>query len=199
MLENSVIRTCDAFLASSGGREVGRSETDPGVWMLKDHREGGGVSERKICAVGVQVTRGVGYFGVGLNVRDERIAEGERERMRFDDALEVPGNSRGTHEASVGAGADNTPPGYLSWGFNRIVACGLEGKSTTWLTREGAAEQTTSVAAVAERLAAELVVGLNQMGNGKERVQDVQTLVVGERELEGIEEGAMDVRELLAG
>ncbi len=26
----------------------------------------------------------------------------------------------------------------LSWGFGRIVACGLEGKSVTWLTREGA-------------------------------------------------------------
>ena len=25
----------------------------------------------------------------------------------------------------------------LSWGFSRIVACGLEGKSVTWLTREG--------------------------------------------------------------
>ena len=26
----------------------------------------------------------------------------------------------------------------LNWGFSRIVACGLEGKTVTWLTREGA-------------------------------------------------------------
>lgn len=204
MLENAVIRTCDSFLAQDdkkgAKKRVGVSETDPGVWMLNDHALGAsGVSDRKICALGVQVTRGVGHFGVGLNVRDEPIDDpAEREAMKFDDALP---KSDSTPSKDGGVTPDSR--GYLSWGFNRIVACGLEGKSTTWLTREGA--QAVTVAAVAERLAAELVEGLNQMGSGKgkekekEKVADVHTLIVGERELEGIEGGVLDIRELLTG
>lgn len=180
-----MVRCCDGVLAE-GGR-TGRSERDPGVWMLergRDEREGGGgvrweVSDRKVCALGVQVSRGVSCYGVGLNVRDEEIVEGEKGLMRFEDQRE--------------GGADEG--GYLSWGFGRIVACGLEGKMTTWLTREGAPGDT-QVGIVAGNLAEELVVGINKMGNWKEIVQDVHTLVVGEREVEGLEEGAMDIKEL---
>lgn len=68
---------------------------------------------RKICAVGVQVRRGITGHGIGLNVRDEKATE----EYKHDD----------------GARAE----GYLSWGFGRIVACGLEGKGVTWLAREG--------------------------------------------------------------
>lgn len=181
MLENAVVRTCDAFVGS--GR-TGRSETDPGVWMLNEG-VGGGVSERKVCALGVQVSRGVGCYGLGLNVRDQEIEDSDREALSFEDQLDSAPSS--------GSGQGR---GYLSWGFGRIVACGLEGKRTTWLTQEGA-DAATKVADVADRLAVELVNGLNQMGNGKEKVEAVHTLEVGEREVEGLEEGALDITELL--
>lgn len=83
---------------------------NPGVWI-----RGG---ERKICAVGVQVRRGITGHGIALNVRDEEV-----ERGSGYDTYKPEGGKEG---------------GMLSWGFSRIVACGLEGKSVTWLTREGA-------------------------------------------------------------
>ena len=79
--------------------------SNPGVWVA------GG--ERKICAVGVQVRRGITGHGIGLNVAD------------------VPVDRQREHDVENGEG-------LLSWGFGRIVACGLEGKSVTWLEREGA-------------------------------------------------------------
>lgn len=181
MLENAVVRTCDAFV---GLGRAGRSETDPGVWMLN---EGSGVSNRKVCALGVQVSRGVGCYGLGLNVRDEEIEGDSREALSFQDQLHATPSA----DASIESGR-----GHLSWGFGRIVACGLEGKRTTWLTQEGA-PAATHVGNAADRLATELVTGLNQMGNGKETVEGVHTLEVGEREVEGLEEGALDIRELL--
>ena len=78
-----------AVCARLGVPHVERTE-DPGVWI-----RGG---QRKICALGVQVRRGITSHGVGLNCYD-------RDQ-------------------------------WLSWGFGRIVACGLEGKETTWLARE---------------------------------------------------------------
>ena len=71
--------------------------------------------ERKICAVGVQVRRGITGHGIGLNVADVSAEKGR------------------VYEIGDGDGK-----GMLSWGFERIVACGLEGKSVTWLGREGA-------------------------------------------------------------
>lgn len=182
MLENAVVRTCDGFV---GAGRTGRSETDPGVWMLNEG--GSGVSERKVCALGVQVSRGVGCYGLGLNVRDELIESDAREALSFEDQLHA------TPSANAGTKSGG---GYLSWGFGRIVACGLEGKRTTWLAQEGA-PTTTRVGDAAERLATELVNGLNQMGNGKELVEGVHTLEVGDREVEGLEEGALDITELL--
>jgi lipoate-protein ligase B len=80
---------------------------DPGVWIRDSY------PPRKICAVGVQIRRGITGHGIGLNVVDE---EAPAEYMHED-----------------GTRAE----GYLSWGFGRIVACGLEGKGVTWLGREG--------------------------------------------------------------
>jgi lipoyl(octanoyl) transferase 2 len=85
LLEGTVMAVCSSFAVP----DVETTE-DAGVWI-----KGG---QRKVCAVGVQVRRGVTAHGIGLNVVDR-------------------GQS-------------------LSWGFSRIVACGLEGKQVTWLSKE---------------------------------------------------------------
>jgi lipoyl(octanoyl) transferase len=95
--------------------------------------------ERKICAVGVQVRRGITGHGIALNVRDEEVG---------------PGSGYETENSE-----DGKAGGVLSWGFGRIVACGLEGKSVTWLTREGAQEEL-QVANVAGVFAEEFAKGL---------------------------------------
>jgi lipoyl(octanoyl) transferase 2 len=87
LLEDTVIAVCLSF-----GVPTVETTDDPGVWI-----KGG---QQKICAVGVQVRRGITGHGIGLNVTD-------REQS-------------------------------LSWGFGRIVACGLEGKDVTWLSAERA-------------------------------------------------------------
>lgn len=87
LLEETVMAACLSF-----GVPAVETTEDPGVWV-----EGG---QRKICAVGVQVRRGITGHGIGLNVTD-------RDQL-------------------------------LSWGFSRIVACGLEGKQVTWISAERA-------------------------------------------------------------
>ncbi len=87
LLEDTVIAVCKSF-----GVPAVETTEDPGVWA-----KGG---QHKICAVGVQVRRGITSHGIGLNVTN-------REAL-------------------------------LSWGFSRIVACGLEGKHVTWLSAHGA-------------------------------------------------------------
>lgn len=80
---------------------------DPGVWITDS------APPRKICAVGVQIRRGITGHGIGLNVVDEKATD----EYTHDDGTQAEG--------------------YLSWGFGRIVACGLEGKGVTWLGQEG--------------------------------------------------------------
>ncbi|RMZ89790.1 hypothetical protein DV736_g2995, partial [Chaetothyriales sp. CBS 134916] len=132
LLEDVVIDTCKRL----GVPNVGVSCTDPGVWMVDPGPEAEdetNLRTRKVCALGVQVTRGVSSHGIGLNVFDEDIATSrERERYVFDGDDDDEGL-----QASGGLGTvDEMTKGYLSWGFGRIVACGLEGKATTWLSRE---------------------------------------------------------------
>ena len=95
-----------------------RTTVDPGVWVVD------GRGERKVCAVGVQVRRGVTRHGVGLNVRDEGT---EMWGARY-----LNDGAGGSLEESQA----EQSKGMLSWGFGRIVACGLEGKSVTWLEAE---------------------------------------------------------------
>lgn len=85
LLEDVVMSVCSSF-----GVDNVETTTDPGVWI-----KGG---QRKVCAVGVQISRGIAAHGIGLNVADSEH--------------------------------------FLSWGFNRIIACGLEGKQVTWLSNE---------------------------------------------------------------
>ena len=91
LLQETVMAVCSTFSVPN----VGLTE-DPGVWI----KEG----QRKICAVGVQIRRGITGHGIGLNVVDVNQ--------------------------------------FLSWGFSRIVACGLEGKEVTWLSKEESGDNT---------------------------------------------------------
>lgn len=161
LLEDVVINTCAAF----GVGHVGRSCGDPGVWVLD--KEQGKLTDRKLCAVGVRVTRGVGSHGIGLNVFDAPIPEVLKKRYRFQDpeGRALPVQSSGNH------GQD--PRGYLSWGFGRIVACGLGGKRTTWLTEEGA-DAGLDVHKVAKVFARELAKALN--ASGIEDREDLQAV-----------------------
>ena len=168
LLEDTVIHTCTAL----GVPSVGRSCGDPGVWILQ---KDGTASDRKICAVGVRVTRGVGSHGLGLNVYDAKIPDGLREKYVFQDPQGRP------LPAAAGEGEGVDKRGYLSWGFGRIVACGLEGKRTTWLTNEGA-DGEVRLEEVASVFAGELVRALNQAGSQDGATRD------GRVELEGVQE-----------
>jgi lipoyl(octanoyl) transferase 2 len=208
LLEDAVIRTCNTLLAYSSTasadntpetRPTGRSPTDPGVWMLRDDGLDH-VSDRKICALGVQVTRGVGWHGIGLNVHDEPIEVGQRERFSFRDQLPSSSAARDTMgdgvEGGQAGGHDNK--GYLSYGFGRIVACGLEGKSTTWLAREGAEASRLELRDVARRLAHEVVVGLNAMRKTRQETDGVEHTVLGLEQVRALDAGESDLGYALA-
>lgn len=70
---------------------------------------------------------------------------------------------------------------YLSWGFGRIVACGLEGKSVTWLQREVDCDSSfaaeLSVGGVAGTLARETAAGLG-LSRDVEVVDEAEVLGV---------------------
>jgi len=191
LLEDSVIRTCAHW-----GVQTTRTE-DPGVWIENTTSQMGpswdrlaegkeqslphddpesdrSKINRKICAIGVQVSRGITSHGIGLNVFDATFPVSSKGRYDFTPAQ--------TRSPSY----DPRTRGYLSWGFSRIVACGLEGKSVTWLDREycrpdanarTARDSTSfdlSLEDVADVFAREVVRGLNDMrGQGKETVEDV--------------------------
>lgn len=77
-----------------------------------------------------------------MNVRDEKGDRGSGyDNLRLEDGKEG---------------------GMLSWGFGRIVACGLEGKGVTWLTREGA-DKNLQVAEVASMFVEEVAKGLGEI------------------------------------
>jgi lipoyl(octanoyl) transferase 2 len=115
VLEETVMSVCSAF-----GVPNVETTADPGVWI-----KGG---QRKICALGVQVRRGITAHGIGLNVYDR------------DESL--------------------------SWGFSRIVACGLEGKEVTWLSNERLVRDTQlDIGSVASKFVEKLALRLGDISN----------------------------------
>lgn len=164
LLENSVMRTCAAF-----GVENTTRTDDPGVWIQG--------SDRKICAIGVQVSRGITSHGVGLNVFDHPIPAKDIAKYAF------------TKEQLASPSYEPATRGYLSWGFSRIVACGLEGKSVTWMTREHSqsgllsnpegddANRLNLMSSVGDVFAKEIAKSINEMsGAGKEEIESVYRL-----------------------
>lgn len=171
MLENTVIRTCAKL-----GLPDAMTTEDPGVW-IGERRPNTSAEKpvlvstgRKICAIGVQVSRGVTSHGIGLNVWDASIESlalnaepGRRRLFTLPTTSSHPEVSLSADFPSLPSSPGTLAPGYLSWGFSRIVACGLEGRSVTWLDREIAnfAPQNSIMRTVAETLAAETATSLN--------------------------------------
>ncbi|KIV88971.1 lipoyl(octanoyl) transferase [Exophiala mesophila] len=156
MLEDCVMHTCAAF----GVRDTTRTD-DPGVWIKG--------SDRKICAIGVQVSRGITSHGVGFNIFDHSIPPDMASTFAFTPTqIKSPSYSPLTK-------------GFLSWGFSRVIACGLEGKSVTWLDREKGDQQTatnpTHIPHIADEFAVQISRHINRMrSNGKEEISAVYTI-----------------------
>lgn len=155
LLENTVIRTC----ARHGVPNVVTTE-DPGVWIAEKSTESiqeqatsqstescaaGSANvdqnltptDRKICAIGIHVSRGITSHGIGLNVFDSPIDVHSMQRALYTlPRGNIYAAENDPNEAGMLGDSTIPAPGYLSWGFSRIVACGLEGKSVTWLDRE---------------------------------------------------------------
>ncbi|KIX04932.1 uncharacterized protein Z518_05803 [Rhinocladiella mackenziei CBS 650.93] len=175
MLEKSVMRTCAHW-------GVGTMRTrDPGVWVKNndapteqrevDDSDETSSTDRKICAIGVQVSRGITSHGIGLNVYDAPLPSSAAGPVYEFTAAQTRSPSY-----------DPLTRGYLSWGFSRVVACGLEGKSVTWLMRErrqgpepGAEDHSViCLESVADVFAQQVMHGLNAMkASGKESVHEV--------------------------
>lgn len=153
LLENTVIRTC----ARHGVPNVMVTE-DPGVWIAEKSTEIANKpstqadgeacivgstntnhdlrpTDRKICAIGVHVSRGITSHGIGLNVFDSPI-QPQQQAMYTLPERSIYTNGNSSTGNNISDDGTTLAPGYLSWGFSRIVACGLEGKSVTWLDRE---------------------------------------------------------------
>ena len=161
LLERTVIRT-----ATHCGVPDTTTTCNPGVWILDpspsssssssspsptrqpeqtvddlDLKSRTAQAQRKLCALGIQVgSGGLTSHGLGLNVHDPPLEPSFLKQAQVYEAALAAAADAQSSEPSLPRPSTGTVTGtgYLSWGFQRIVACGLEGKSTTWLTAEGA-------------------------------------------------------------
>ncbi|KAK5104287.1 hypothetical protein LTS08_002174 [Lithohypha guttulata] len=179
VLEASVMRTCakhgvpNATVTDNTGIWITEKRQHDGADTVeKDIRPGEKLadlkdvtSNRKICSIGVQITHTLTLYGIGLNIFDAPIDNKSpiaslytlpKANPYTTDSVEVKENtSTGNGETAavpVQAHATVPAPGYLSWGFGRVVACGLEGKTATWLTKEQETNHTTTSQPHAELL-----------------------------------------------
>lgn len=157
-------------------------------------------TDRKICAIGVHVSRGITSHGIGLNVFDAPIQppssaqRGSQQKTLYTlppDNIYTRGHSLGP--PGEAGGGDVPAPGYLSWGFSRIVACGLEGKSVTWLERERK-RNNQGQGATGSSMAAGADVNMSDHVQLDDVAQSLagevaRSLKLDEREIESIREG----------
>lgn len=171
LLERVVIET--AARLGVARHHVDTDPCNPGVWVGEQQRD------RKLCALGVRVgAGGVTSHGLGLNVWDHLLPpDGPYVDLpATPPPPPLPGGVAGGKQAISlpPHPPPRRPQGYLSWGFGRIVACGLEGKSVTWLTAEGA-DPGLREEEVGKLLAEELAGQLNSPPPGQSETMTTTT------------------------
>lgn len=183
LLEQTVMNTC----RKHGVPNVSTT-SDTGVWVTEPTGDlqqiPGQATNRKICAIGVGLGRRISTQGLALNIYDQAIDLPRVQKSLYvmpTDHMYTPqpnaNNTDGTENSAI-----LPAPGYLSWGFSRIVACGLDGKRAAWLAdeqaRNGAQNQQSGSAllnSVADTLAKEFAYSLKNV-EGVEKIEEDEIL-----------------------
>lgn len=183
LLEQTVMKTCQEH----GVPNVTKT-ADTGVWVTERAKEGHTgiekVTDRKICAIGVRLTGAATQDGLALNVFDKPIDLPKTQSSLYTlprNNIYLNGSQDGTTD-DTGQGTVVPAPGYLTWGFGRIVACGLEGKRATWLAaerdRNGTQNQQASdelLGTVAETMASNFADALKDV-DGIDKLEEDEVL-----------------------
>ena len=103
------------------------------------------IATRKLAALGIRVGQGgLTSHGIGLNVYDAPLPQDFLERYKSYEAQRVDTESQTAAQSLPDSQHERGAQGYLSWGFQRITACGLPGKTSTWLIAEAERERELS-------------------------------------------------------
>ena len=149
LLERTVIRTAASF-----GVHNTTTTEDPGVWIRDSHDAVDSKATRKLAALGIRVGQGgLTSHGLGFNIHDFPLPQSFLTRSATYSAQLPPPQppspqpaAQAPPEAPLDLHSSLTAQaqGYLSWGFQRITACGLPGKTSTWLVAEAGRENSHS-------------------------------------------------------